>query len=164
MNCSENDKLFELVEFDSNWNPIWKINRPRCKKGAMAGYVNSGGYLTVQILGKSYYVHRLVYSMVNSIELNSLGMIDHIDRNKLNNNPLNLRLCNSSENGMNRGVQSNSSSKLKGVSFRKDRNKWLAKITRMGVAYHIGLFETKEQASEAYRNAMAKIHGEFASL
>ena len=156
--------IFDFIEFDGDWNIRWRVARPKCRKGDIAGSTNSQGYVQVTVNGVNYYAHRLVYSMAYGIELASLGMIDHIDGNKANNRPSNLRQCDRSTNGMNRSSQSNSTSKLKGVSFRKDRNKWLAKITRQGKAYHIGLYDTKEDASEAYRNAMYDMHGEFASL
>ena len=50
-----------------------------------------------------YYVHRLVYSTFHNIPMKDFGnkVIDHIDRNKFNNNLENLRLVSSSENNKN---------------------------------------------------------------
>ena len=54
-------------------------------------------------------VHRLVYSVFNNISINEYGdkVIDHIDKNKLNNKLANLRLVSISDNNKNREVKYN---------------------------------------------------------
>lgn len=156
------DKFRDVLYLDSDYNLRWKIDRPYCHSDSLAGCVNSDGYCQVTIDNVNYYGHRISYMLIHSIEsLSSEIMIDHVDGNKTNNSPDNLRIANKSTNGMNRGKQSNNSSGFKGVSFRKDRNKWLAKITKKGKPYHIGLFDAKEEAALAYRQAASEIHGKF---
>ena len=156
------DIFEEFLYLDSEYNLRWKTNRPRCKKDSLAGSFNSEGYVQIHLNGVNYYGHRIVYQMVNRLHiLPSEIMLDHIDGNKSNNNPTNLRIATKSTNAMNRGKQSNNSSGYKGVSFRKDIRKWLAKITKEGKAFHIGTFNTKEEAALAYYQAASEIHGEF---
>lgn len=156
------DIFEEFLYLDSEYNLRWKTNRPRCKKDSIAGSFNSEGYIQITLKGVNYYVHRIVYQMVNRLHILPCEvMLDHIDGNKSNNNPTNLRIATKSTNAMNRGKQSNNSSGYKGVSFRKDIRKWLAKITKEGKAFHIGTFNTKEEAALAYCQAASEIHGEF---
>ena len=156
------DVFEKLLYLDSEYNLRWKIDRPHCKKDSLAGSVNSEGYSQITIQGDNYYCHRIAYMLIHSIDtLSSEIILDHVDGNKANNRPDNLRLANKSTNGMNRGKQANNSSGFKGVSFRKDRNKWLAKITKDGKAQHLGLFDSKEKAALAYRQAASEIHGDF---
>lgn len=158
------DFFANLLYLDSEYELRWKIDRPHCKKDSLAGSVNSEGYTQITVNGVNYYGHRIAYMLIHSIDiLESEIILDHVDGNKANNRPDNLRLANKSTNAMNRGKQANNSSGFKGVSFRKDRNKWLAKITKDGKAHHLGLFESKEKAALAYRQAAPEIHGEFSS-
>lgn len=50
----------------------------------------------------------------------------------------------------------NNTSGFKGVSFRKDMNKWQAKITFKGVIYSLGCFHTLEEAAQARKEAEEK--------
>ena len=158
------DRFREILYLDSEYNLRWKIDRRQCKKDSLAGSLNSEGYTQITVNRVNYYIHRIAYMMIHSIDsLDPNIMLDHIDGNKSNNRPDNLRIASKSTNGMNRGKQSNNSSGFKGVSFRKDRNKWLAKITKNGKAYHVGLFDTKEKAALAYCQVASEIHGEFSN-
>lgn len=158
-------KFNDILYVDGEHRLRWKKDRRTCKKDSIVGSINSGGYIQVTIQGVNYYAHRIIYLLSFSIEsLQSTDMIDHIDRNKENNSPANLRLSTKSTNGMNRGKQANNSSGSKGVSYRKDRSKWLAKITKNGKSCNIGLFDTIEEAASAYSLAATLIHGEYSCL
>lgn len=50
--------------------------------------------------------------------------------------------------------KSNGSSKYKGVSWRKDCNKWTANITVGGKHKRLGVFKTEELAAKAYNKAV----------
>jgi hypothetical protein len=89
--------------------------------------------------------------------------VDHIDHNGLNNQKINLRLASSSQNSMNRKSTKNTSSKYKGVTYRR-LNKWEASIYLSKKYKYIGMFSTEIEAAKAY-DEMAKLHfGEFACL
>jgi len=53
-----------------------------------------------------------------------------------------------------------SSSKYKGVSWRDDSKKWLAKIKIGNKDFRIGLFENEDEAAEAYNQVAKEIYGE----
>lgn len=72
---------------------------------------------------KKYYVHRLVCRAFCT-NLNNYLMVDHIDRNKSNNNYINLRWASASINQRNRMINTNNTSGVHGVSFNQNNNSW----------------------------------------
>lgn len=91
-------------------------------------------------------------------------IVDHADGNPRNNRRSNLRLATYSQNAMNRRKGTRNKSGFKGVSFRKDRNTWLAAIRVNGRLIKLGKFATSELAAKAYDAAAVKHFGQFASL
>lgn len=92
-------------------------------------------------------------------------LIDHKDRNPYNNQRDNLRPATKSQNGMNRGPQSNNrTSSYKGVSFDFKNNKWKAQICIKQSKMHLGLFDTEIEAAKKYNHVAKRLHGEFAYL
>lgn len=81
-------------------------------------------------------------------------VIDHIDHDGLNNQRRNLRAVSVRENNLNkRGLPSNNSSGISGVSWHKASQKWSAHSRLEGRGMiHLGLFKTKEQAAMAVVN------------
>lgn len=65
---------------------------------------------------------------------------------------------------MNTRSRRGSSSKYKGVSWVKNINKWMARITLNGKTKCLGCFETEEEAALAYNKAASEIFGEHAYL
>jgi hypothetical protein len=88
-------------------------------------------------------------------------MRDHIDGNRLNNTRANIRFVTPSQNMFNRGRSNNNVSGYSGVYFHKDAKKWAAEIKEHRKRIHLGLFDTKEQAIEARKQAEIKYYGEY---
>lgn len=65
----------------------------------------SNGYYVVHYLGKKRYVHHIVWEMVNGTIPSGIT-IDHIDQDKTNNSPDNLRLVDMSQQMQNTGLYS----------------------------------------------------------
>lgn len=87
-------------------------------------------------------------------------VIDHINRNQLDNRVENLRVCNSFENNTNVAAHRDSKTKYKGVNINKDR--FRARFRFYGKEYLVGIFYTVEYAVHMYNRKVKEIQGEFA--
>lgn len=116
-------------------------------------------------------VYRTIKTKIQSLHRLVLGdppddsmVIDHIDRNPLNNQRSNLRFATPQQNSFNRagGNHFKSTSKYKGVS--KVKSKWRSTISHNDKKHHLGYHATEASAALAY-NLMAKeLFGVFAFL
>lgn len=79
----------------------WKVHigKGSSKKipGSIAGTKNSAGYWSVQLEGKCYRAHRIVWLLVNK-SINADLVINHIDSNPSNNVISNLEECTALQN------------------------------------------------------------------
>lgn len=91
-------------------------------------------------------------------------LVDHIDRDGLNNRRDNLRYATHSQNMANRATMASNTSGYKGVTWRAQRNKWIAKIMLDGHSKYLGHFDNPTDAAIAYNLAAIRYHGEFAYL
>ena len=89
---------------------------------------------------------------------------DHINGNMLDNRKENLRTCTASENIMNSKVSKNNKVGYKGVYWRKDINRWRAKIVFNRKNIHIGHFDNPHDAAKAYNRKATELFGEYAKL
>lgn len=88
--------------------------------------------------------------------------VDHRNRNPLDNRRENLRFCSPAQNQWNKGRQSNNTSGFKGVYFDSRKCRWRARIRVYGRRTSLGSHASPEEASQAYAEAAAKFHGNFA--
>jgi hypothetical protein len=124
------------------------------RTGRPAGGVNTGGYLQVEIKGKKYMVHRVIWDMSNpSDTLSDHDEIDHIDHDPKNNRIDNLRKVSPGENRKNKSRYKSNKSGTAGVHFENRRGKWVAKIRLSGRNRHIGYFDSLEAAVAARADA-----------
>lgn len=106
--------------------------------------------------GRKVYMHREVIGAIEG------EIVDHINRNKLDNRASNLRIATYQQNSANSRTHSHNTSGYRGVY--KWRNYWRAAITLDGKQVSGGYFKCKKEAAKAY-NELAKEHfGDFASL
>lgn len=96
-------------------------------------------------------------------------LVDHINRDKLDNRKSNLRLATRSQSQQNRAVDRDSKSGYKGVfcmtgkKVNKDR-RWRAMIRVNNQHFFLGYYNKKETAARIYNDAARKYFGEFAVL
>lgn len=88
--------------------------------------------------------------------------IDHISGDRLDNRRCNLRVCSHQENMFNQKTRNTNSSGFNGVSFQKSAGKYAAYINQNEKKYHLGLFDTAEEAAAVRDKAAAKLYREFA--
>ena len=159
--------LNELFEYNYTTGfLVWKISRSNIVKvGDNVGCLITKGsntYYYVRIEGKLYPVHRIIYKMLNP-EWDEETLIDHIKHsNPPNNNIKNLREASHQQNIFNKRPKDNRYTKFKGITKRK--NNWVAQITYNKKHYHIGSYESEEDAAKAYDNKASELFGKHAFL
>lgn len=112
----------------------------------------------------SELLHRVIMQRVIGRNLHATELIDHIDGDTLNNRRSNLRIVNNSQNNINSRKRRTNTSGYKGVSWSKDKSKWMAYINPGHKQIHLGYYLTPEDAYAAYCEATKKYHGEFSRL
>jgi len=98
---------------------------------------------------KMFQVHRLVAQAFLDDYDPDLD-VDHIDMNRTNNHVSNLRMVTRSQNCQN--------NKAKGVSFRKDINKWRAHL-KINYKLHYGPYRATKEEALADRQELIKKYG-----
>lgn len=88
-------------------------------------------------------------------------IVDHIDRNGLNNRKRNLRFASIQQNTANKPKR-RGTSRFKGVAHR--HRKWSAQITISRRTHFLGSFDNEIDAAKAYDAAAVEAFGEFAAL
>jgi hypothetical protein len=155
----------EMLRAALHYDPLTGIFRHiKAKRGvragAIAGRVSGKGYWQICINYQYFYAHRLAWLYVTG-EWPS-HEIDHDDLNKQNNRFSNLRPATDLQNQGNRPVSRHSRSRVKGVRWNKIVGKWQARITDNSKDRHLGYFNSKSEAAEAYRRAAEEKFGQFA--
>lgn len=154
-------KLKELVNYDPETGKmVWASKYcQRIVVGKEVGYETDRGYRVVMILGKNYYVHRLIWLYVHG-EFPKHD-VDHKDGDTRNNKIANLRTATRSQNNANKIKQTNNKSGYKGVWWCKYNKRFVAEISSGGVRRCLGYYRSAEDAARAYDKAAKDLFGEF---
>ena len=114
--------------------------------------------------------HRTTYSMHRLVKERELGhpiprnmVVDHVNRNRLDNRRGSLRLATRSQNQANKGPQINTPFELRGIT--QDGSKFRARIRfDRGKALHLGMYHDPVLAARVYDCAGWLLNAEFAGL
>ena len=132
---------------------FWKQPGRGRKIGAAVGSLMLNGYITLNVKGRYFLVHRLIYLFHTN---KWPELIDHIDCNKSNNRIENLREANKSENGLNtKELRKNNKSGFKGVYWSVSVNKWIAQYTSNRKTTYLGCFDEPVKAAKAIKEYLS---------
>ena len=109
----------------------------------------SSGYYRIKLNKKFYLIHRVMgYAFLGLDIDNPTQIIDHIDRNKTNNNVVNLRIVTKQQNEWN--------NEAKGYWKKKNKYQALIKVSRKKI--YLGTYKTEACARYAYLTAKSHYH------
>ena len=156
------EELHRLFEYKEG-NLYWRIKpAKRIKIGNKAGCLHHTGYSVVITNNVHYQMHRIIW-VYHYGAISSNLQIDHIDGNKANNIIENLRLATHAQNNSNnKRAFRNSKSNILGVSWAKQRSKWMVYIGSNNKTIYLGLFANQENAIAVRKAAELQYFGEFA--
>lgn len=113
-------------------------------------------YAQATVDGRQVFMHRFLLGLKPGDP-----MVDHRDRDGLNNRRSNLRLASHGLNAANmRPIRG--SSRYKGVCWDPVNQKWVAQICVDGKRRNLGRFTDERDAAMAYAQAAAAAWGDFA--
>ena len=139
MECVLNERR---IKYDAGEIYIYKENKTRPSYWLLlTGTIGNNGYKKTKLKKKEFLFHRIIYKIHNPdwdiTDVSKTNQIDHIDRNRINNNINNLRVVDSKENQWNRDV--------KGYFWTHKRG-WRVQLMVNGKAIYGGTFKTEEEA------------------
>lgn len=155
------DEDFEyLIQF--KWNARKQEGKDHTFYATRTGRKNEGN-----LYRKTIWIHRSIMKLNDP-----LLFVDHKDRNGLNCQKSNMRICTRGENMRNR--KSSGISSYLGVSKHKCKKlkngneslffKWKAQIRHNNKPERLGYFSNEIDAAKAYDKRAKELHGEFANL
>ena len=152
------DRLKDLLHYDPETGVFKnKVTRnPRAKQGSVAGYLNTIGYVVIQIAGEKIHAHRLAWLYVHGNW--PANEIDHINRKRNDNRIANLRDATRSENIHNASESPRNTSGYRGVTWNSRRKKWQAQIMANKKYLFLGLYHCPKQAAEVVEAKRQILH------
>lgn len=122
-------------------------------------HVTSGGkdscrYARTNVGSKQIYMHRLLMPDVQ--------LVDHVDRNGLNNKRVNLRPATQTQNSVNIKKNRRNTSGYRGV--HKHKLRWKAMIGYKGKTLYLGLRADIVEAAVLYDLKAVELYGKYAVL
>lgn len=149
--------LRELLHYDPETGIfVWKIKPANCvQAGAVAGSMITDGYLGISIKRVKYAAHRLAWLYVHGEW--PKDQLDHVNGVRDDNRIVNLRESTQAENMQNAKAKRAGKFSL-GTTYNKGTKKWQATIRANSCTKYLGLFDTQEEAHQAYAAAKLTVH------
>lgn len=154
------DQLHELFRLDENGFLHWNQSASGRKKGQPAGSVNSEGYRLIGYGGNTHKAHRIIFAMTHGRW--PAAEIDHINGNRDDNRPCNLREATRDQNSKNQSRYRNNTSGVPGVTWSKAHSRWRVTLQANGRKLHAGLYDDLELAALVSDEARRIHFGAFA--
>jgi hypothetical protein len=138
---------------------IWRLCKVSNQFGKKGDWVLSSGclvgrnreYLQININSKGILMHRIVAYAYLGLDINNKkDQIDHENHITTDNRVENLRIVDNQKNAFNTNA--------KGCYLNKISNKWYSRINVNGQRKHLGIFDTYEEAHQAYLQAKLIYH------
>ena len=145
---------FPIINPDSPSGMIWS-------DGKDLGCKYKNGYWYFKYKGARFKTSRYVAFLSGKLTKDELlsrdKIVDHIDGDKDNNHPENLKVGTQRDNTSN--MKCHREGKLVGACYNKRRGKWQSQINIQGKLLFLGYFKTEALAHEAYLKAKEEIDG-----
>ena len=149
---------YKIITLHDNKLKVYRDGRGIEKKNNITKpYISTTGYYVTSLYSKelkkcrTIKIHRIIAYTFLGLDIdNPKEVVDHIDRNKLNNNFTNLRIVTKQQNAFN--------TNSKGYCFEKRRNNYQAQICINGKNIHLGVYKTEACARYAYLTAKNHYH------
>jgi AP2 domain len=162
-------KIPRLIPVGRNWALVDEEDYEELKnrKWYFSGGSRNRGYATTSMRKedgkwKTIYMHQLIMPPAEE------KVTDHRNGNTLDNRRSNLRSCIKSLDRANCIHKANpdriTSSRFKGVSFKKSIKRWIARIGSGTNREWLGCFATEELAAQAYNKAARMRWANFSRL
>lgn len=157
-------KVPEYLDHDLDTGVLcWRIAPGPVKIGSVFGHRRKDGYIRGSIRNRDYYAHRLAWAHVHG-EWPTF-VIDHENHDPSDNRLVNLRPATFGQSLGNTRVRRTG---LKGAYpahiLASGELKWRALISIDRRYTHLGIFDTEEEAHDAYKIAAVKHFGPFACV
>ncbi len=164
------DEMNELLRYEPETGRLFWKPRPRSlfpndrlyrswnsansEKEALTA-LTAGGYRHGSFRGKFFLAHRVAWLLAKGRWPD--GLLDHIDRNKLNNRICNLREASKALNAINSKMSRRNTSGVRGVSWDKKNRQWQVRIKVDSKVKFLGRFDTIKEAGDARKEAIIKL-------
>jgi len=132
---------------------------------SLSWYRDASGYAVRGFKRPKYrrlYLHREIAARSIGRELLPDEVVDHINRDKLDNRRSNLRVCTPAQNAANKSLQVNSTTGFKGVSLAPSGN-YHAAIRLNGTSRRLGSFPDPREAAWMFDQFAIGVYGEYAA-
>lgn len=142
------------------------VNDKKLKGKVLKASPTTKGYLSLWISGPNYKktqypVHKLVaMTFLNHIPCGMKYIINHIDKNILNNTPENLEICDNRYNVLHSLDKTNCKSKFVGVSRNKSGN-WICQVWYNKKTLHLGTYKTEFEAKNVYDKKVSELNANY---
>lgn len=146
-----------VIMYTSKGEPFFVDLEDFWKVKDICWYRDSKGYILSKIGKKSIELHRVIMDCPDGFD------VDHKygETTRNDNRKYNLRIATRSQNTINKKPPKNNKSGVSGVGKHSCGNKWYANIGLNNQSIYLGLFDTKEDAINACKEAENKYYGEF---